>query len=317
MNDDPRDPEVQRALQDAVSDVRPHGGLDTIMARIEDERPRRTSSLTLVLATAAVMVLILGGIAFLNRNNQPDTPPPTDAGPRNPAVEVFYTAPTPSGLRVFSESHRLDNVTTSDVQAAVSEALGKPLDPDYGTLFPHGTVAEVTDNGNTVDVTLSGVNLSELPAGATDADAANALQAIVYTVDAALQRPAPVTFKDKFEASATILGQNVDQPVARASEDSVLSPVSMDLQENTILPSGSVIQGQAAAFEANVQWQLKQGDKVVRHGFTTARECCTLAPYDFVLKAPPGHYTLVVSDTDPSGGEGRGVTSDSKDITIE
>ena len=315
MNDDPRDPVVQQALEDAVSGVRPQGGLDAILARLEDERPVRHGWLSVTLAAAAVTALVIGGVAFLNRHNQSSAPTGPDEAARSPVVQVFYTASTPQGLRVYAESHRLDNITVSDVQAAVDEALGQPLDPDYGTLFPHGTLAEVTDAGDVVDVTLTGAHLADLPAGATPADAANALQAIVYTVDAALQRPAPVQFRLKYDASSTVLGQPTDQPVARASEDSVLSPISVDLQQDTILPSGSVIQGQAAAFEANVVWQLKQGDTVVRHGFTTARECCTLSPYSFELKAPPGHYTLVVSDTDESG---RGqVTSDSKAITIE
>ena len=76
------------------------------------------------------------------------------------------------------------------------------------------------------------------------------------------------------------------------------------------------VTGRAAAFEANVQWELMQGDTVVKRGFTTAEECCTLAPYSFEVTAPPGTYTLVVHDEDPSGGEGLAPWQDTKEITV-
>ncbi len=64
-------------------------------------------------------------------------------------------------------------------------------------------------------------------------------------------------------------------------------------------------------------WELKRGAPTVRNGFTTAEECCTLAPYSFNVTAPPGDYTLVVHDTDESDGEGIGTSQDTKDITVE
>ena len=65
-----------------------------------------------------------------------------------------------------------------------------------------------------------------------------------------------------------------------------------------------------------MQWELVQGGHVVKHGFATARECCTLSPYTFRLSAPPGDYTLVVHDEDVSGGEGTGRSSDTKQIRV-
>jgi hypothetical protein len=55
----------------------------------------------------------------------------------------------------------------------------------------------------------------------------------------------------------------------------------------------------------------------VRHGFTTARECCTQSPYSFTVTAPPGDYTLVVHDTDESDGEGVGTSEDTKRVKVE
>ena len=78
------------------------------------------------------------------------------------------------------------------------------------------------------------------------------------------------------------------------------------------------VEGRASTFEANVVWELRVGgDAVVQHGFTTAAECCTLSPYRFTIKdVQPGTYTLVVHDTDESGGR-RPVNSDSKEIVVE
>ena len=76
------------------------------------------------------------------------------------------------------------------------------------------------------------------------------------------------------------------------------------------------VTGQAATFEANVVWELKRGEEVVRQGFTTARECCALSPYSFEVTAPPGDYTLVVHDEDASGGEGSGPVKDTKRVTV-
>jgi hypothetical protein len=82
-------------------------------------------------------------------------------------------------------------------------------------------------------------------------------------------------------------------------------------------PDPITVEGQAAAFEANVQWELKQGDAVVKQGFTTAEECCTLSPFSFPIPLPaPGTYTLVVHDEDPSGGEGPAPWQDTKEITV-
>jgi hypothetical protein len=65
-----------------------------------------------------------------------------------------------------------------------------------------------------------------------------------------------------------------------------------------------VVKGRAATFEGNVQWELRQGSTVVKRGFTTAGECCTLSPYSFSVSVGPGDYTLVVHDEDVSDGEG-------------
>ena len=61
--------------------------------------------------------------------------------------------------------------------------------------------------------------------------------------------------------------------------------------------------------------QMKQGTAVVRKGFTTAQQCCVMAPYSFTVTAPAGHYTLVVHDSDASGN-GAPLWQDTKELTV-
>ena len=55
----------------------------------------------------------------------------------------------------------------------------------------------------------------------------------------------------------------------------------IDPTDGASVDSGFEVSGVGAFFEANVTWELRQGAKVVKSGFTTAEECCRMAPYSF------------------------------------
>jgi hypothetical protein len=230
---------------------------------------------------------------------------------------VYYVGSTAAGPRLFAETHRVAGTTQSDLQVAVQQALtGSPVDPDYQNSFSQlGVTATASNNGGAVTIDLS--EPLNRPSGMNVEAAQIALQALVWTADAAVSGTGPVTFTVA-GGRAHVLGIDTAGPVDRASADSVLSTVSVSTPaEGARVPTQFQVTGQAATFEANVVWELKQGDRVVRHGFTTAAECCPLSPYFFTVSTPgPGHYTLVVHDTDESGGEGVGRSQDTKDITI-
>ena len=80
------------------------------------------------------------------------------------------------------------------------------------------------------------------------------------------------------------------------------------------------IEGRGAFFEANVSWQVfRDGpdETLVKEGFATAEECCTLSPFSFEIPGlEPGDYYLRVYDADMSGGEGPGEQEDTKSFTI-
>jgi len=324
----PSDSDLRALLDDAVSDVHPEGGTEQIRARAK--RPSATRWVPITVAAAAATAVVIGGGAWLAQQ-QPSSNPPA-AGPGTPSspsrapaapshtvdTTVFYTGATASGPRLFPEARRVTDATDSDLQVAVDEALtGTPHDPDYQNPFkPLGITATATVAGGAVTLDLSGP--VDRPSGMDAKDAEAAVQSLVRTADAAAQSGQPVTFTVSGAPAASVLGVDTSSPLAPASDDSVVSPVLIDTPaQGATVSTRFTVTGRAATFEANVVWELKRGDMVVRNGFTTAQECCTLAPYSFKVNAPRGDYTLVVHDTDESGGEGVGTSQDTKDITIE
>lgn len=321
----PNGGDLRRLLDDAVSDVHPEGGVDEIRARAY--RPSATRWVPITLAAAAAMVVVIAGGYWLAQR-QPSNNPPAAGTPRAPASEapaetgrtvdttVYYVGATASGPRLFPEARRVTDTTESDVQVAVNEALsGTPKDPDYESAWPlPGTTAKVTTSGSliTVDLTLGSTTV-DLEKGAGE----RALQALVWTADAAAGADLPVQFIVDGQGG-DLLGVDASGPIQKASADSVLSTVLIESPtEGATVPTRFTVTGRAATFEANVVWELKRGRATVRNGFTTAQECCTLAPYSFTVTAPPGDYTLVVRDTDESDGEGIGTTQDTKAVTVE
>jgi immunoglobulin-like protein involved in spore germination len=85
--------------------------------------------------------------------------------------------------------------------------------------------------------------------------------------------------------------------------------------DGATVSSPFTVSGKAAAYEGNVQWELKQGSTVVRRGFTTTKVCCRLSPYSFAVTAPPGTYTLVVHDENV--GEGPPPARDTAQVWVQ
>jgi Immunoglobulin-like domain of bacterial spore germination/Sporulation and spore germination len=337
MNDFPRYDENERQirtlLDDAVVNVEPGEGLDSIRSRtaatpLRARRPLMWGASAAVLATAATVVAVTAlsggfGTTPSARTGFAGTPTVTVTVQAPNAVPVYYVGQTSHGQRLFREFHE-SNGHPALVQAVTEAVDVGASDPDYQTGWPKGTTlgARFTGSGNggliTVDLQpRDGTSLHNRPAGMSRTAASLALQQLVYTAEAATGTSAPVQFLLGGHHTDKILGQPASKPVTRASADAVLAQVwIIDPSEGSRVKTGFTVTGLAAAFEANVQWELKQGHTVVNSGFTTAKQCCTMAPYSFRVTAPPGAYTLVVHDSDPSGGEGLGVWRDTKDITI-
>ena len=286
---------------------------------------------------AATSALLLLGVSACGNDEQQDdastkAPTPHSRSPKSPsqpspsqsgrtggvssAVPVYYLGDTRAGVRLFREFHKVQgDRLTAALALAVKDSAD---DPDYRSGWPQGTsVRAASTDRRTVTVDLSGSDLAKRPAATTKAEAKQALNAMVFTADGVTQSNAPVAFKIDGTLSDTVLGVKVGPALARAKPDKVKSTISVfSPTQGATVSSPFTVTGEAATFEANVVWELMRGDKVVKHGFSTARECCTLSPYSFTVKARPGKYTLVVHDTNEESGEGDGTGRDTKDITV-
>ena len=324
----PNDSDLRRLLDDAVSDVHPEGGPEQIRSRAR--RPSAGRWVPLTLAAAAATILVIGGGAWLAQqsSNPPSAGPGTpqqsasqDPGAASRTVDatVYYVGATASGPKLFPEKQHLTDVTGTDLQAAVDQLVaGTPSDPDYSSWPPDWSSVKATVDGGVITIDLS--DRGAITDFASQEAAEAHLQSLVWTATKAAGPTLPVQFTVDGQPAADLFGFGVDtsSPVQRASEDSVIAPVLIDSPtQGATVPTQFEVTGRAATFEANVVWELKRGDDTVRNGFTTAQECCTLSPYSFTVTAPPGDYTLVVHDTDESGGEGFGTSQDTKDITVE
>lgn len=345
------DDDIRTLLEDAVADVEPRHGLDELRARTGSptglRRPWLWGAGGAMLATAATIT----AFAVLGGPGTTDTEPPVAKGPSQVgtpsvditsateepsevdrprgaaseptgpaipgvAVPVYYVGDTSRGPRLFREFH--PGTGGDKLIAALEQATGTaPDDPDYSSPWPAGTTlshAEQQDDLLVVD--LHG-DLHDRPAGMAADQAEMAVQQLVYTAQAATQTTLPVQLLLDGQRTDTVLGVPTSEPLARAAADDVLAQVwIIDPAEGAKVSRGFTVRGVANAFEANVQWELMQGDQVVKQDFTTAEECCTMAPFSFTVDAPPGDYTLVVHDSDPSGGEGLAPWQDTKHITI-
>ena len=327
----PEDGDLRRLFEDAVSDVHPEGGTDEIRARAR--RPSAMRWLPITVAAAAATAVVIAGGAWLAQRHPGSNPPAAAPGTTDstdstassaPAAgrpvdaTVYYVGTTAAGPRLYPETRRIADATDSDLQVAVDEVLtGTPEDPDYQNPFKDlGLTATATEDSGAVTIDLS--DAAPRPSGMDAETAEAAVQSLVRTADGAAKSTQPVTFTVSGAPAASVLGVPTDSPVSPAGDDSILATVLIaSPAQGATVPTQFTVTGRAATFEANVVWELKRGAATVRNGFTTAEECCTLAPYSFTVTAPPGDYTLVVHDTDESDGEGIGTSQDSRDITVQ
>ena len=275
-------------------------------------------------ATIAAVAVLSGSPGTTDAGPGPaGTTQPT--GPQTSATErpaqtvtAYYVVQTRRGPLLYPESYPVVGEVQLQLEQAVERAVtGRADDPDYGTAWPAGTTLQKAQlAGGVLSVDLTGVP-ADRPAGMSAAQAELALDQAVRSAQSAFRSKLPVTFLLDGRPTPTLLGLGTGQPVPAASDEQ-LSPVQVDAPaDGATVDSPFTVTGRASAFEANVQWELMQGTTVVKQGFTTAEECCTLSPYSFEVTAPPGSYTLVVHDEDASGGaEGAGQVEDTKRVTV-
>jgi hypothetical protein len=286
-------------------------------------RPMHGHRPTRIATIAAVAVALIALPSCGTDDGDPgatNSPTPTTTAEPE-AVTSYFVGDTSRGPRLYRETHL---ITTEDVPtAAVAAALADPLDGDYFTPWQHlgVTVNSVTEEGGTVVVDLADLTaVHDRPAGMTADVAAMAIEQLLWTAQDAFggDRSLPVQILNDGNHTDQVLGQPTAEALATGADIDVLAQVWItNLTEGDVLASPVHVEGLGAAFEAQIVWKvLDSSGATVDEGFTLAAECCQMEPYSFDVDLEPGTYTIVVNDTDASGGEGFAPWEDSKLITV-
>ena len=234
--------------------------------------------------------------------------PPSSANPPAPPATTSFALPA-----YFVQSYAKDHFglvreyigtqlpVGADAAAQGAAALNVSLNAQpytntdgYLQLWPSGTTAKVTVTVDDIQVVLSGPGV----AGPVPEQQRIAVQQVVWAVTAGVQKNLPVRIS--VASGANIFDTMPPNVYKRPAADTAfmdLAPIWVDSpSRDQVLPAGALViaKGQACTFEANVQWELKQGAKVVRSGHTTASSGCpTQGSWSVDLGTPTaGTYTF-------------------------
>ncbi len=200
------------------------------------------------------------------------------------ALPVFYvlpgTNPTSGRAGLVRQFLPVRLTAGGDAPALVKAAVIQALTPAQGTgtAFLDAWPAQETVGAVTVTDHISIVLTDPGQTGLSPALQRLAVQQLVWTATAAVQRDIPVTSsvvgdRNIFE---TVPGGTFRRPAANQAYTE-LAPVWIDSPyPGQTLSSASrvVVTGLACVFEANVVWELRQGSDVVKKGRTTASSAC-------------------------------------------
>ena len=325
MNDD----QLRKLLSDAVSDIEPDDRLEQLRSSVRPAaRVVRHFHARPWYAAAGIVAAVICLVAYLTsvagtRSNEPgfahpggstattiatDTAAPTpgpSAGPSR-ALAVYYLGTGPRGTVLYREFTSAPSSGTA-VGQALAALMATPADPDYATAWRSGWLRSASAGSGVIDVDLGDVPESR-PSSMTARDASEALQQVVYTMQAAVQRRDPVQFSRHGRPVATVLGVPTSLPVSNGPPLDVLSRMSItDPAEGQTVSRGRlVVTGVNNSFEATVVVRLRRAGHVYRTkpGVATGYMAEHLFPWRIVLNTgdlPPGRYTLVARNDDPSG----------------
>ena len=252
--------------------------------------------------------------------DEPSRPPVTqepEAGFAG-AVPVYFVNDTRAGLRLAREWIQVDSPRGA-IEEAVTRMIAKPPVPRYDTLWNPTTQvrsAEVRDGAINVDLGLSGTPIIR-------GEPEIAIQQLVYTATAAASLvdrdygSMPVRIFVDGEPVDDLGGVDVSEVLRRAAPLDVRQLVQLNEPSQDATVRNPVrVSGDAAVFEATLLWELRQDGRVVDSGFESTGEGQRFSKFDFELELEPGEYTIVVTEDDPSDGEGGEPMSDERTFTV-
>lgn len=269
------------------------------------------------------------------------TPSGTTPAPSGEAVQmpVYYVVDGPRWAALVAAPETLLVEGDAIGRAAVQQALdGPPSDPDYRTVWPAGTTADVAYQGNessgtwTVELTNDDVDLGAVPDGWTDREVDVALWQLAYTLRATTRSTTATGVPADFtvevagaDGSGQLLGRPDGEVAFPEFETQALHLVNIDGPSEGRAVAEDVLQvnGVASSPENNVPWELRRDGEVVLSGFATAEGDVTtnaLLPWSTEIDVSglePGSYELVAMTEDASGGEGAGPSEDTRTVVVE
>ncbi len=241
--------------------------------------------------------------------------------PETIAAGYFIGDTERAGPRLYREFQRASG---EPLVAAVSLLTDGPLDPDYRTAWQGGQLASASFDGEVISVVVD-PGARTRPGGMSKAEARAAVEQVVYTMQAAVQERAPVQFRTSDNPIDMVYGVPTSEPIVNGPMLDVLSHVSLTSPEQGAVVDGGTlaVSGVGNSFEANLGWEIRQGDTTVDDGFATMAGWMEPKLFPFEVEVDvsglaPGEYTFWVTTDDPSGGtEGIGAMTDDREFTIE
>jgi hypothetical protein len=328
VNDDP----LRKLLFDAVADVEPTHRLDEIRGRTAtpSRRSRWYAAGGAVLATAAAVTAIAVVSDVGSDGDGPDPAPPTGSvtgsvtAQTMRAVPAYFIGSTPAGPRLFREFVPAE-ADLPRLDAALTTLERGPEDPDYSTGWGPDSFAGARVQADVIQVDLADESLHDRPVGLSEAEAALAIEQVIYSVQGALgEGRLPVQFRLNGNPIDQVYGVQTNEPLSNGPQLDVLAQVNIsDPAEGTTVGDRFTAKGVANSFEATVPWQVQDAaGKVVVDGFATAEGWGErLYPWETevdVSGLASGTYTFVAATDDPSGGaEGFGPTYDTRTLVVE
>ena len=343
MTKQPED-DLRRLFHDAVDGVEPADRIAHIREQTQVLTPgpwrRRTAIGGAVLATAAAVAAIAVVPSLFDESSPGPAATPT-ASPSASAtadpeviapkdtqsVPAYFVGEGPRGPRLYRE-FVVNEGSEPRLSAALQALENSPGDPDYRSLWSRGAFvgADYSPDARLITVDLADASLAQRPEAWDARKAELAIQQAVYTAQGAVgEGRIPIRFRVDGESLDSVFGVPTDQPITNAPIFDTLSLMSISYPfEGAAVQDSFTATGVNNSFESTVIWRMEDGTgTVVRNGFTTAEGWVEerLYPWESEIDVsglPPGDYTFVAENDDPTGGaEGNGPDSDTRLIVIE
>ena len=172
-------------------------------------------------------------------------------------MPVYYAGDSGRGTVLFREFQ--PGIGGDPVaQAAYAAVAGPPLDPDYRTLWPAGTEATASYDGDVITVDLTGADLHDRPAGMSEEDAGLAIQQVVYSVQGAAQQRAGVQFLLDGQRTDQVLGEPASEPLTNAPLSATVTLMNITQPEEGMVVVRRVARGRGR--RQRLRGDLELGD---------------------------------------------------------